>query len=183
MLCLSVERDFVALKEAPRRCSCAGVEAVDGRNISLDSADARRVVEDSALVRAKRAKRLGLYSIVHDAENQLVNFDDHFTEGAIACAMSHHKALQEVAKHPSADWGLVLEDDISLVVPHVHRELAGILEQLPSEWTAVFLGYHNQYGCPHPRAVNSSATSLDGIVQKDRQLGNHRSELAKIFPK
>ena len=76
-------------------CLCR-IDAVDGQNISLDSPEAREVVESPALARAKRAKRLGLYSIVHDEENQLVNFDDHFTEGAVACAMSHHKALTKV---------------------------------------------------------------------------------------
>jgi hypothetical protein len=29
-----------------------------------------------------------------------------------------------------------LEDDVSLVVPEVHRELHTILEQLPESWTA-----------------------------------------------
>eukprot|EP00434_Breviolum_minutum_P008147 symbB.v1.2.007183.t1/scaffold436.1/size343649/15 len=132
------------------------IDAVDGRNTSLDSDEAAKVVEASALTRAKRAKRLGLYSIVHDSDNSLVNFDDHFTEGAIACAMSHHKALTQVAEHPSANWGLILEDDVSLVVPQVHREVSTILKQLPPDWTAVFLGYHNKYGCPHPRAVNAT---------------------------
>eukprot|EP00438_Fugacium_kawagutii_P017503 Skav206891 [mRNA] locus=scaffold2387:104381:107333:+ [translate_table: standard] len=132
------------------------IEAVDGRNISLDSELAREVVEDSALQRAKRAKRLGLYSIVHDSDNHLVNFDDHFTEGAVACALSHHKALTKFAQHPTAKWALIFEDDVSLAVPEVHRELSSILAQLPENWNAVFLGYHNEYGRPHPRAVNAT---------------------------
>ena len=112
------------------------IDAVDGQNVSLHSVQTRAVVEDSALARAKRAKQMGLYSIVHDAENNLVNFDDHFTEGAVACAMSHHLALTKVAQHPSAKWGLILEDDVSLVVPQVHRELSTILDQLPENWNA-----------------------------------------------
>lgn len=123
------------------------------------------MVEESALIRAKRAQRLGLYSIVHDAENNLVNFDDHLTEGAVACAMSHYNALKKVAEHP-ADWGLILEDDLSLAVPYVHREIRGILKQLPLDWTAVFLGYHNKYGRPHPRAVNSTGNWSDDGVEK-----------------
>ena len=144
------------------------IDAVDGRNISLDSDEAAKVVEASALTRAKRAKRLGLYSIVHDSDNSLVNFDDHFTEGAIACAMSHRKALTQVAEHPSANWGLILEDDVSLVVPQVHREVSTILKQLPPDWTAVFLGYHNKYGCPHPRAVNATERWEASPCEKDR---------------
>lgn len=144
------------------------IDAVDGRNISLDSDEAAKVVEASALTRAKRAKRLGLYSIVHDSDNGLVNFDDHFTEGAIACAMSHHKALTQVAEHPSANWGLILEDDVSLVVPQVHREVSTILKQLPPDWTAVFLGYHNKYGCPHPRAVNATERWEAAACEKDQ---------------
>ena len=41
-----------------------------------------------------------------------------------------------MAQHPSAQWGLILEDDVSLVVPEVHRELRTILDQLPESWTA-----------------------------------------------
>ena len=44
------------------------VDAVDGTNISLDSAAASNVVEPQALSRARRAKRMGLYSIVHDED-------------------------------------------------------------------------------------------------------------------
>ncbi|CAE7356238.1 unnamed protein product [Symbiodinium natans] len=134
------------------------IPAVDGKNLSLDSPITRRVIDADALARAKRARRLGLYSIVHDCENELVNFDDHLTPGAVACALSHHAALRKVASDPAADWGLILEDDVSLVVPDVDRSIATILEQLPDHWSAVFLGYHNKYGCPHRRAVNSSYT-------------------------
>ena len=83
--------------------------------------------------------------------------------------MSHRKALKLVAEHPTAQWGLILEDDVSLVVPQVQHKLAEILEQLPEHWTAVFLGYHNKYGCPHPLAVNAS-----GSVPKPDPLGKDR---------
>eukprot|EP00449_Zooxanthella_nutricula_P050820 CAMPEP_0198574060 /NCGR_PEP_ID=MMETSP1462-20131121/114132_1 /TAXON_ID=1333877 /ORGANISM="Brandtodinium nutriculum, Strain RCC3387" /LENGTH=47 /DNA_ID= /DNA_START= /DNA_END= /DNA_ORIENTATION= len=46
------------------------------------------------------------------------------TEGAVACAMSHHKALQSIANHPTAEWGLILEDDVSKVVPHADGAIA-----------------------------------------------------------
>lgn len=84
-----------------------------------------------------------------------MSFDDHLTPGAVACALSHHKALRRVAQQ-DAEWGLILEDDVALVVPQVHRELEAIVAQLPAHWTAVFLGYHNKYGRAHARAVNSS---------------------------
>ena len=84
-----------------------------------------------------------------------MSFDDHLTPGAVACALSHHKALRRLAQQ-DAEWGLILEDDVALVVPQVHRELEAIVAQLPAHWTAVFLGYHNKYGRAHARAVNSS---------------------------
>eukprot|EP00439_Symbiodinium_sp_Y106_P013253 s5335_g1.t3 len=143
------------------------ISAVDGRNLSLDSPVVSRVVQASALARAKRAQRLGLYSIVHDLENELVNFDDHLTEGAVACALSHHAALQKVANDSSADWGLILEDDVSLVVPDVDRSISTILEQLPAHWSAVFLGYHDKYGCPHRRSANSSFRRFDEWAEEE----------------
>ncbi|CAE8631201.1 unnamed protein product [Polarella glacialis] len=136
------------------------VDAIDGKELSLESESAETVVETMALARARRAKRLGLYTIVHDSENALVSFDDHLTEGAVACAMSHHKALERVATHPTADWGLILEDDVSMVVPDADKAIAGILRQLPSDWSAVFLGYHNQDGKPHPSCLNLTMATV-----------------------
>ncbi|CAK0861373.1 unnamed protein product [Prorocentrum cordatum] len=112
----------------------------------------REVVETTALARSRRAKRLGLYTIVRGSENEMVQFDDHLTPGGIACAMSHRDALRRVATHPTAAWGLVLEDDIAAVVPDADRVVARILRALPHDWSAVFLGYHHKDGCPHPRA-------------------------------
>lgn len=126
------------------------IDAVDGKGLKLDDEAVESFVQQEALLRARRAKSLGMYTVVHDADNNLVHFDDHLTEGAIACAMSHRKALERVAAHPTADWGLILEDDISVVVPQVEQAIALILQQLPSDWNAVFLGYHHEHSQPHP---------------------------------
>mmetsp|Transcript_7072 Transcript_7072/g.22092 ORF Transcript_7072/g.22092 Transcript_7072/m.22092 type:complete len:211 (-) Transcript_7072:116-748(-) len=56
--------------------------------------------------------------------------------------MSHYKALEVVASHPTAAWGLILEDDVNSLVPNVHEVLARIVRRLPTDWDAVFLGYH-----------------------------------------
>jgi len=136
------------------------IEAVDGRNISLDDPALEQVVELSVLEHARRAKDLGIYTVIHDAENLLVHFDDHLTEGAIACAMSHRNALERIASHPTADWGLVLEDDVSVVVPEVDRVIARILQRLPSDWQAVYLGYHHDDGKPHPAGLRSAPTQV-----------------------
>ncbi|CAE7432017.1 unnamed protein product [Symbiodinium sp. CCMP2592] len=106
-------------------------------------------------------------SKAHSNTNELVNFDDHLTEGAVACALSHLAALQKVANDSSADWGLILEDDVSLVVPDVDRSISTILEQLPAHWSAVFLGYHNKYGCPHRRSANSSFRRFDDWAEEE----------------
>jgi len=131
------------------------IDAVDGRGISLDDEALEETVEAGTLERARRAKELGIYTVVHDESNVLVHFDDHLTEGAIACAMSHRKALERVASHPAADWGLILEDDVSVVVPDVDRAIGRILEGLPEDWAAVYLGYHHDDGRPHPRGLRA----------------------------
>lgn len=125
------------------------VNAVDGRELKLDDEAVAEVVDEATLARATRAKKLGLYTIVHE-EGILVHFDDHMTEGGIACAMSHRKALERIASHPTAEWGLVLEDDVSIAVPNIDRAIARLLRALPHEWNAVFLGYHHEDARPHP---------------------------------
>ncbi|CAE8600263.1 unnamed protein product [Polarella glacialis] len=118
------------------------INAVDGRGVDL--ADGKRLlpfISAEALEQAREAKRLGALTIVHQ-DGQLVKFHDHLTEGGIACTMSHHAALSFVANHPTAEWGLILEDDIQGIVPHVHEAIAGIVRRLPENWDAVFLGYH-----------------------------------------
>lgn len=118
------------------------LDAVDGRGIDL--ADEQRLlpfISAEALEIAKEAQRIGAHTIVHK-DGELVKFHDHFTTGGIACTMSHHAALEAVASHPTAEWGLILEDDIQSVRPNVHSEIAGILQRLPQDWDALFVGYH-----------------------------------------
>eukprot|EP00929_Paragymnodinium_shiwhaense_P089015 TRINITY_DN49283_c0_g2_i1.p1 TRINITY_DN49283_c0_g2~~TRINITY_DN49283_c0_g2_i1.p1 ORF type:complete len:450 (-),score=52.20 TRINITY_DN49283_c0_g2_i1:572-1921(-) len=131
------------------------VDAVDGKTIKLDSGLASMVLASTALQRARRAEELGLYTVVHDEQNKLLHFDDHMTPGAVACALSHHKALQALATHPTAEWALILEDDVSHVVPHVDRAIARLLRQLPKGWSAVFLGYHHEDAKPHRAALTA----------------------------
>lgn len=132
------------------------LDAVDGKVLDLEDDSLLDYVQPGTLERARRAKELGLYTVVHDDKNLLVHFDDHLTEGAIACAMSHHKALERLASHPEAEWGLILEDDVSVVVPQVDRAISRIVKQLPDDWQAVYLGYHHDDGKPHPRGLRST---------------------------
>lgn len=102
---------------------------------------------------------------MHDGSGKLVRFHNHLTAGGIACAMSHRAALEAVATHQSADWGLILEDDITGIVPHVHEAIAKVLQCLPPSWDAVFLGYHG--GCldgtaPADVEVDEFGQPLDG---------------------
>ena len=119
----------------------ARIDAVDGQLLDLADARLRRFVSSAALQRAEAAKSSGAFTIVHQ-EGQLVKFHDHLTTGGIACAMSHHAALAAVANHPTADWGLIMEDDVTALQPRVHESLARLLQRLPADWDALFLGYH-----------------------------------------
>jgi len=119
----------------------AWVEAVDGRGVDLQDKDLLRFVTAGAMERAREAKRDGAFTVVHQ-RGKLLQFNDHLTEGGIACAMSHFRALEAVATHPTAAWGIILEDDVSAVVPNVHAEISKVLRTLPPQWDALFLGYH-----------------------------------------
>ena len=117
------------------------VDAVDGRQLDLASPDILQYITPDALAVAQEAQRVGAHTIVHK-DGELVKFHDHLTAGGIACAMSHYKALRTVAEHPTAEWGLILEDDIQALLPNVHDVIAKAVESLPSSWDALFLGYH-----------------------------------------
>ncbi|CAK0888744.1 unnamed protein product [Prorocentrum cordatum] len=123
------------------------IDAVDGRDLRLqwDSGQVFGCVEPAAVARGWRAQRLGIYTVVHSGP-ELLHFNNHLTEGGIACAMSHQKTLRAVASHPTADWALILEDDIADVVPRFDEVLARVLRQLPEDWDAVLLGYHDSHG-------------------------------------
>lgn len=121
------------------------VDAVDGRKLDVEDAAVESQVLDyitpDALRVAQEAKQIGAHTIVHK-DGELVKFHDHLTEGGIACAMSHYKALKTVADHPTAEWALILEDDIEALVPDVHLQLENIISRLPETWDALFVGYH-----------------------------------------
>eukprot|EP00929_Paragymnodinium_shiwhaense_P087636 TRINITY_DN47779_c0_g1_i5.p1 TRINITY_DN47779_c0_g1~~TRINITY_DN47779_c0_g1_i5.p1 ORF type:complete len:181 (+),score=34.80 TRINITY_DN47779_c0_g1_i5:186-728(+) len=60
--------------------------------------------------------------------------------------MSHQKALRMVATHPTADWALILEDDVSEVASNLDAAIASVLEKVPNDWDAILLGYHRKEG-------------------------------------
>jgi len=123
------------------------IDAVDGQRMRLhfDSGFIWSVASPRAIARKFRAERLGLYTIVHNG-HELLHFNNHLTDGGLGCAMSHKRALEAAARHPTADWALILEDDISGVVPNLDQAIANVLMKLPADWDAVLLGYHDSVG-------------------------------------
>eukprot|EP00930_Biecheleria_cincta_P069226 TRINITY_DN56996_c0_g1_i1.p1 TRINITY_DN56996_c0_g1~~TRINITY_DN56996_c0_g1_i1.p1 ORF type:complete len:561 (+),score=94.64 TRINITY_DN56996_c0_g1_i1:64-1683(+) len=140
------------------------IEAVDGRKLSFEDERMSSWLERGTLAKAKRARELNLYTVVHDKNNLLVHFDDHFTEGAVACALSHLEALRRIATHPTASWGLIFEDDVSLIIPEVEKSISLIVQKLPADWDAVYLGYHHDDGKPHPAAVGQQLARPDACA-------------------
>eukprot|EP00913_Durusdinium_trenchii_P035114 g32848.t1 len=137
--------------------------AIDKEALSFDDEMVLDAVSPSALERARRAMEEDHYTVIHDEEGNLVHFDDHLTLGGIACALSHRKALRRIAEHPTAEWGLVLEERAcrgrrgppwtSVLVTRA---------DLPDDWDAVCLAYHDEQGRVHPSAVNYEE-SYDGV--------------------
>jgi len=64
------------------------------------------------LDRARQASEQGAWTIVHDVR-RLLHFGHHLTICGFACAMTHRLALEKVARHPTAERGLILEDDVA----------------------------------------------------------------------
>eukprot|EP00438_Fugacium_kawagutii_P012619 Skav205516 [mRNA] locus=scaffold231:291874:296493:- [translate_table: standard] len=168
------------------------IDAVDGQQLTLRSPALAQIVSDDALDRARHvargqihgwvhgstcgppvvhlwhARRRGAYTIVH-SEGRLLHFDNHLTMGGIACAMSHRLALKAVAEHPTAKWGLILEDDILATIPDAEKVVAKTIAALPDDWQALFLGYHDDDGRPHPAIVGESKLEeieVDAFMEK-----------------
>lgn len=133
------------------------VDAVDGKQLSIDDASLEKIVSIEALDRARQASEQGAWTIVHDG-GRLLHFDNHLTRGGIACAMSHRLALEKVAQHPTAEWGIILEDDVVEAVPRAHEVINKLVAQLPSDWDAVFLGYHDDHGSIHTNSKSDDAS-------------------------
>eukprot|EP00929_Paragymnodinium_shiwhaense_P097875 TRINITY_DN59462_c0_g1_i1.p1 TRINITY_DN59462_c0_g1~~TRINITY_DN59462_c0_g1_i1.p1 ORF type:complete len:417 (+),score=86.67 TRINITY_DN59462_c0_g1_i1:119-1369(+) len=136
------------------------IDAVDGQQLRLcEDAPFAEVVSSHALESARLASSRGAFTIVHDSGGRLVHFDNHLTPGGIACAMSHRRALQALVDHPSAKWALILEDDICAALPGAHEAIQRMVASLPSDWDALFLGYHDNGSSPHPVAVVANSGS------------------------
>mmetsp|Transcript_124883 Transcript_124883/g.353475 ORF Transcript_124883/g.353475 Transcript_124883/m.353475 type:complete len:556 (+) Transcript_124883:91-1758(+) len=143
------------------------VDAVDGRQLKFSCRELEKVVEEEALRKARRALEHNAHTIIYQGRS-LVHFDDHLTPGGIACAMSHRLALERLAAHPTAEWALILEDDIRALVPRVETAIGRILCQVPRDWDAVFLGYHDGQGHLHPCAwetLEPDARGADVLVE------------------
>ena len=135
------------------------LDAVDGKWLRLLDDAVAEIVDEYALDKARHARRRGAYTIVHNG-GRLLHFDNHLTTGGIACAMSHRLALQAVVAHPTAKWGIILEDDIAAMVPRVEEVVSKAVASLPEDWDALFLGYHDDAGRAHPSAYEAAVEDV-----------------------
>jgi len=103
--------NLLAVSNAELLARIERVDAIDGKELSLNDVSLGSMVGVELLDRARQASEQGAWTIVHDG-GRLLHFDNHLTIGGIACAMSHRLALEKVARHPTAEWGLILEDDV-----------------------------------------------------------------------
>lgn len=60
-----------------------------------------------------------------------------------------------------AKWGLILEDDILALVPHAEEVVARAVKALPEDWDALFLGYHDDAGRPHPTISREADAEIE----------------------
>jgi len=103
--------NLLAVSNAELLARIERVDAIDGKELSLNDVSLGSIVGVEALDRARQASEQGAWTIVHDGR-RLLRFGHHPTICGIACAMSRRLALEMVARHPTAEWGLILEDDV-----------------------------------------------------------------------
>lgn len=136
------------------------VDAVDGKRLRFGDPLLRDIVQEDALAHSQGAHMFGAYTIIHDGRGNLVRFDNHLTPGGIACAMSHRRALQRLVQHPTAKWGLILEDDVNLAVPDADLAIGHLLRRLPADWDAVYLGYADSRSQAHAAALGDPGEEM-----------------------
>ena len=158
----------LAVSNAELRRQIRRIDAVDGRWLRLLDDAVAEIVDEYALDKARHARRRGAYTIVHSG-GRLLHFDNHLTVGGIACAMSHRLALQALVSHPTAKWGIILEDDILEVVPRVEEVVAKAISNLPEDWDALFLGYHDDAGRAHHSAYEGHEDEADVAEAQARE--------------
>ena len=66
-----------------------------------------------------------------------------------------------VFRGSQAKWGLILEDDILALVPHAEEVVARAVKSLPEDWDALFLGYHDDAGRPHPAISREADAEIE----------------------
>lgn len=113
---------------------------LDVQLINLDGSDARLTRATAALQaagipfrrlpafdgRGKRPEDLPLY----DPAAAMRSFGRKMTGGEIGCFLSHLEAARQFLQ-TGADYGLVLEDDLSIATPDAGPVLTGLLDALP----------------------------------------------------
>ena len=66
---------------------------------------------------------------------------------------------------PKAKWGIILEDDVLAMLPNAEEVVAKTIATLPSDWDALFLGYHDDAGRPHPGISNGMVNDLEVFLR------------------
>ena len=64
-----------------------------------------------------------------------------------------------------AKWGIILEDDVLAMLPNAEDVVAKTIATLPSDWDALFLGYHDDAGRPHPGISNGMVNDLEVFLR------------------
>lgn len=99
------------------------IDAVDGKKI-----DIRHHVSSQAWKEIQDIEWYG-YRIRH---NQL-------TVGAVGCYLSHLK-VYEALRRSTYDYGIIFEDDVRFVTPHLYQQIAYYIDLLPNSWDIMLLG-------------------------------------------
>eukprot|EP00747_Dinoflagellata_sp_TGD_P182562 gnl/TRDRNA2_/TRDRNA2_36859_c0_seq1.p1 gnl/TRDRNA2_/TRDRNA2_36859_c0~~gnl/TRDRNA2_/TRDRNA2_36859_c0_seq1.p1 ORF type:complete len:247 (+),score=42.96 gnl/TRDRNA2_/TRDRNA2_36859_c0_seq1:34-741(+) len=76
----------------------------------------------------------------------------HLTLGGCGCALSHRKAWRVLAAS-SAQWSLILEDDIKAFCPNFDEVFSKVIQSLPERWNMCYIGFHTGEDREHTEAL------------------------------
>jgi len=113
------------------------IQAVDGRRLTYPKLVGDRLLAPEAefeALRAERTRRPTGGASFRERSSRM-------TLGACGCTLSHRLAWQALVEG-SANWALILEDNLSAVCQRFDEELEAVLRALPAAWQICYVGFH-----------------------------------------
>jgi len=132
--------------------------AVDGRNLDWDTLHSYKLLTADAVEAARDAEHMKLPTMADTAQD----CSPHLTLGACGCGLSHRSAWQLLVDSDK-QWALIFEDDLSSFCGDFDRQLASVVQKLPSGWQFCYVGFHGGALLPAGKQVVGPLMQLNTL--------------------